>query len=817
MFNTLLYYRSTSRLIIMKRFVALKSNGDVGAQIKSFNEKKQFKKTLELFDKYKENDVKNLSSFIITQALKACTQMGDLQRGLIIHCLISSRIKTDCYISGSLIHLYMQCSDVVRAQSVFDMSKNKTIIMYGAMMKGYIKNNKAEKALQLFNKIHAPDEVIILLLFNACAQLETLDALNLTKKVSKEIPKSFFSNPRLLTSLLDALMKCGDVNSAESLFNNSKEKSLSIYGAMMKGYIKNNMPDKAIDLFNKIQAPDEIIVTLLFNACAQLENRDALNLTKKVSKEIPKSFFSNPYLSTSLLDALMKCGDVNSAESLFNNSKEKSLSIYGAMMKGYMKNNMPDKVIDLFNKIQAPDEIIMMLLFNACAQLDTPAALNLAKKVSKEIPKSFLSNSNLSTSLLDALMKCGDVEYAQTLFRASTIKVLSMYGAMMSGYNKENNLSKVLDLFNRMKLDRIEPDIIIYLYLIKALSHYGDDSLVEAIVKQIPNSFLVDNRLQTALIDMREKIGCVDEAEQIFEKIRQPDEIGYSTMINAYGLNGMGTKALELYHRMPREFIDEVTDICVLNACSHSGLVNEARLIFKNIQMKTERIYEAEELINEYERDHSPVSTMYMALLSGARNINNSCLSQKVYDRMKKLFSDMKNPLISAAILLANVYGSSGEIDKASDIRIELNKSGAKKRPGISSTIVDGWSFDFRAHDRSHPRTADIYAEVEKMSKELIAHGHKYDASWITRPLDPDETVESVLCGHSEKLAIAWHFIDNRKPSRIFVRKNLRVCGDCHRATKIIAAIRQCTIIVRDANRIHHFHTNGQCSCNDYF
>ncbi|CAF4380891.1 unnamed protein product, partial [Rotaria sordida] len=88
----------------------------------------------------------------------------------------------------------------------------------------------------------------------------------------------------------------------------------------------------------------------------------------------------------------------------------------------YMKNNMPDKVIDLFNKIQAPDEIIIMLLFNACAQLDTPAALNLTKKVSKEIPKSFLSNSNLSTSLLDALMKCGDVEYAQTLFDSSTRK-----------------------------------------------------------------------------------------------------------------------------------------------------------------------------------------------------------------------------------------------------------------------------------------------------------------------------------------------------------------------------------------------------------
>ncbi|CAF4318175.1 unnamed protein product, partial [Rotaria sordida] len=108
------------------------------------------------------------------------------------------------------------------------------------------------------------------------------------------------------------------------------------------------------------------------------------------------------------------------------------------------------------------------------------------------------------------------------------------------------------------------------------------------------------------------KIGCNDKAEQIFEKIRQPNEVGYSAMINAYGLNGMGTQAVELYHRMPREFINEVVYICVLNACSHSGLVNEARLIFKNIQMKTERIYstmidrlsrasyfeEAEELIN---------------------------------------------------------------------------------------------------------------------------------------------------------------------------------------------------------------------------
>jgi hypothetical protein len=70
------------------------------------------------------------------------------------------------------------------------------------------------------------------------------------------------------------------------------------------------MPKKAIDLFNQIATPDEFTITFLFNACAQLGTTDALNLTKKISKEMPKSFYLDHFLLTSLLDVLVKCGDV---------------------------------------------------------------------------------------------------------------------------------------------------------------------------------------------------------------------------------------------------------------------------------------------------------------------------------------------------------------------------------------------------------------------------------------------------------------------------------------------------------------------------
>ena len=53
----------------------------------------------------------------------------------------------------------------------------------------------------------------------------------------------------------------------------------------------------------------------------------------------------------------------------------------------------------------------------------------------------------------------------------------------------------------------------------------------------------------------------------------------------------MGCEALELFYRVPLEYVKESTYVCVLNACSHSGLVNEARSIFKNIETKTEKIF----------------------------------------------------------------------------------------------------------------------------------------------------------------------------------------------------------------------------------
>lgn len=76
-----------------------------------------------------------------------------------------------------------------------------------------------------------------------------------------------------------------------------------------------------------------------------------------------------------------------------------------------------------------------------------------------------------------------------------------------------------------------------------------------------------------------------------------------------------------------------------------------------------------------------------------------------------------------------------------------------------------------------------------------------------------EEEKQSVIRVHSEKLAVAFGIMNTVPGTTIQVFKNLRVCGDCHKAIKFISKILNRDIVVRDSKRFHHF-TNGTCSCS---
>ncbi|CAF4217064.1 unnamed protein product [Rotaria sp. Silwood2] len=625
-----------------------------------------------------------------------------------------------------------------------------------------------------------------------------------------------------------------DIDNAIRIFSATTNKSSYMCTAMFKGLINNNIPEKVFDLLEEMKLkPDNYNLTVLFNACAQLANDRAMKIGRKLLHEMPVIYRNDTFLLNSAMHMLMKFGDIQSAERIFNLIKKKDIITYGAMMKGYVDNEMSQKALDLFEQMHLNlNNVTYSIVFNACAQLVNDRAMKIGRKLFDEIPVIYRNNNIILTSAIHMLMKFGDVQSAERIFNSIEKKDIITYNALMNGYNINGKSWKCFKVLKKMKQQGIILNENVWTILIGACSKIGMIRQSQYIIDQIPLHIQNQKQIHNSLIHMWSKCGSVEKAQNVYKSVHDRDTVTYNAMINGFGLNGMGSEAIELYRQMPNQLRDEISHICVLNACSHSGLLHQAHNIFNEIPFKTAKIYtvmidclsrlflfdEAQKLIDEYEKTNSASFVMYMCLLSGARNNRNSNLSEKVYNQMKSLFPDQKQGLLSGAILLSNIYSSVGEDQLSKEFRSnQIKELETKIKLGLSFTDANGEIVTFLAHDHSHPRSTEIHAEVILLMSEVMKLGYKCDSSWITRELQEEETIQSVLCGHSERLAIAFNFIQRPVPDFIQVTKNLRVCGDCHEFTKLVAKARQRDIIVRDANRIHHFYRNGQCSCQDHF
>jgi pentatricopeptide repeat protein len=163
---------------------------------------------------------------------------------------------------------------------------------------------------------------------------------------------------------------------------------------------------------------------------------------------------------------------------------------------------MFEKTLDVFEQMPfSPDDIISIILFKTCTQLSNERALKLGKNVFNQLPKKFYKNSALITSTLHMLMNFGDTTNAEKLFNDIDRKNIFYYGAMMDGYNINNEPEKCLKIFNQMQQNDIVPNVVIITLALGACSQIGSFSLCRSIVDQIPSYLLNNHRLQNTLID----------------------------------------------------------------------------------------------------------------------------------------------------------------------------------------------------------------------------------------------------------------------------------------------------------------------------
>ncbi|XP_057420066.1 pentatricopeptide repeat-containing protein At4g30700 [Lotus japonicus] len=769
---------------------------------------------------------------IITFINKACNLPHLAQ----IHAqLILNGYQSDLASITKLTQKLFDFGATRHARALFFSVRNPDIFLFNVLVKGFSVNASPSSSIALYTHLRlrtnlAPDNYTYA--FTIAASPDDKYGMLLH---AHAIVDGFGSNLFVCSSLVDLYFKFSRVGLARKVFDEMPERDTVAWNTVITGLVRNCYYDDSIQVFrdmvaNGVQVDSTTVVTVL-PAVAELQELGVGMGIQCLAFKF--GFHRDAYVLTGLVSLYSKCGDISTARLLFGMIGKPDLIAYNAMISGYTCNGEIESSVKLFRELLVSGQRVSSSTMVGLIPVSSPFGhLHLTCSIQGYCVKSgAISNSSVSTALTTIYSRLNEIDMARKLFDESPEKTVAAWNAMISGYTQNGLTETALSLFQEMMTTEFTPNPVTITTTLSACAQLGSLSFGKWVHQLIKSKNLEPNiYVSTALIDMYAKCGNISEARQLFDSMSEKNTVTWNTIIFGYGLHGYGHEALKLFKEMLHSGIHPsgVTFLSILYACSHAGLVREGEEIFHDMVNKYRieplaehhacmvdilgragQLEKALEFIRTMPVEPGPA--VWGTLLGACKIHKNTDIARVASERLFELDPGS----VGYYVLLSNIYSVGRNFPKAASIREVAKKRKLAKTPGCTLIEINGTTHVFVSGDRSHSHATAIYAMLEKLTGKMREIG--YQTETVTSLHDVEEEEKELMVNvHSEKLAIAFALITTEPGTEIRIIKNLRVCLDCHTATKFISKITERVIVVRDANRFHHF-KDGICSCGDYW
>nr|WDD38948.1 DOT4 protein [Fagopyrum tataricum] len=481
------------------------------------------------------------NSYTFSCVYKCFSGLRYLEEGEKAHaCLLKMGFRDNTVVVNSMIAFYFRCERVGSARKVFVELTDRDVISWNSMISGYASNGFPWKGLIHFKQMlfagFAANLATMICVLAACADV---GALMLAKSLHAYAIKGCFNRDLMIgNTLIDMYSKCGCLNSAAQIFKNMAEKSVVSWTAMVAAYARVGLSDDAIRLFHEMEdegiKPDTFAVTNVLHACTltgSLTNgRNFNNYVRKNNLE------SNLSVCNALMDMYAKCGSMEEAQLVFDDSPTRDIVSWNTMIGGYSKNNSPDKALDLFLKMQhevLPDNITMACILSALSSL---SAFEQGREVHAYVLRiGYLSDTYVANALIDMYVKCGAISLARLVFNAVECKDLISWTTLIAGYAIHGLGRKVIKTFNEMKNARIEPDEVSFTVILRACSHSGlvDEGL--RLFEIMRNHYKMEINMDhcICIVDLLGRGGKLSEGYEFIKQMpMEPDSRVWISLLN---------------------------------------------------------------------------------------------------------------------------------------------------------------------------------------------------------------------------------------------------------------------------------------------
>ncbi|XP_073393313.1 pentatricopeptide repeat-containing protein At2g03880, mitochondrial-like isoform X1 [Physcomitrium patens] len=779
------------------------------------------------------------NSYTYVSILNANASAGALEWVKEVHShAVNAGLALDLRVGNALVHMYAKSGSIDDARVVFDGMVERDIFSWTVMIGGLAQHGRGQEAFSLFLQMERggclPNLTTYLSILNASAITST-GALEWVKEVHKHAGKAgFISDLRVGNALIHMYAKCGSIDDARLVFDGMCDRDVISWNAMIGGLAQNGCGHEAFTIFLKMQqegfVPDSTTYLSLLNTHV---STGAWEWVKEVHKHaVEVGLVSDLRVGSAFVHMYIRCGSIDDAQLIFDKLAVRNVTTWNAMIGGVAQQKCGREALSLFLQMRRegffPDATTFVNILSANVGEE---ALEWVKEVHSYAIDAGLVDLRVGNALVHMYAKCGNTMYAKQVFDDMVERNVTTWTVMISGLAQHGCGHEAFSLFLQMLREGIVPDATTYVSILSACASTGALEWVKEVHSHAVNAGLVsDLRVGNALVHMYAKCGSVDDARRVFDDMLERDVYSWTVMIGGLAQHGRGLDALDLFVKMKLEGFkpNGYSFVAVLSACSHAGLVDEGRRQFLSLTQD----YGIEPTMEHYtcmvdllgragqleEAKHfilnmpiEPGDAPWGALLGACVTYGNLEMAEFAAKERLKL----KPKSASTYVLLSNIYAATGNWEQKLLVRSMMQRRGIRKEPGRSWIEVDNQIHSFVVGDTSHPESKEIYAKLKDLIKRLKAEGYVPDTRLVLRNTD-QEYKEQALCSHSEKLAIVYGLMHTPYRNPIRVYKNLRVCSDCHTATKFISKVTGREIVARDAKRFHHF-KDGVCSCGDYW
>lgn len=311
-----------------------------------------------------------------------CAQQNSLSDGLDVHRhLVHSGLDQDPFLATKLINMYCELGSVDHAWKVFDETQEKTIYVWNALFRGLARLGCGEELLDLYRQMNwigiPSDRFTYTFVLKACVVSElSICPLRKGKEIHAHILRhGYEGHVHVMTTLLDVYAKFGCISYANSVFGAMFAKNIVSWSAMIACYAKNEMPIKALELFQLMMleardsVPNSVTMVSVLQACASLA---ALEHGKMVHGYVLRRGLDSilPVLNT-LITMYGRCGEILMGQRVFDYMKNRDVVSWNSLISIYGMHGFGKKAIQIFKNMihqgVSPSYISFITVLCACS------------------------------------------------------------------------------------------------------------------------------------------------------------------------------------------------------------------------------------------------------------------------------------------------------------------------------------------------------------------------------------------------------------------------------------------------------------------